>query len=270
MKFTSKTLGSLALFIVILLVIVMVVFYFFGERVIKAGIETAATKALGVGVYIGEVELSVLKGAVEVREIIVSNPVGYSYKNLLELGRVNVKVSIKSLLDDTVHIEELKLDGVNLVIEQKGLSNNLQDVINSITGKKQSESEPGGKKLRIDYLEVTNIKVRAKLLPSLGRADTVILDLAPIRMSNLGADNNLGMAVLSEKIVLAIAEGVARQGVGVLPDEVVDTMKLTLGRTIDFGKAAVEGGKKVIDTGKDVGTGIIDGFKGLFKGDKKE
>lgn len=270
MKFTSKTLGLLALSVVILLVIVMVVFYLFGERVIEVGVETAATKALGVGVYVGGVKLSVLKGAVEVKDIIVSNPAGYTYKNLLELDRTNVKVNIGSLLEDTVHIKELKLDGINLVIEQKVLSNNLQDVINSISDKEQPEAEPSGKKLHIDNLELTGIKVKAKLLPVPGRIDTVTLDLAPIRMSNLGADNKLGIAILSEKIMLAITEGVARQGVGILPDEIVSTMKLTLDKTVDVGKAAAEEGKKLIDTGKDVGADIIEGFKGLLKPNKEK
>jgi hypothetical protein len=157
---------------------------------------------------------------------------------------------------------------MNLTIEQKILSNNLQDVIGSFETEKGAgsrRSEPSGKKLQIDSLELNGIKVKEKLLPVPGKADTVTLNLAPITMQNLGSDNKLDTGTLAGKIMLAIAAGTAEQGAGVLPAQMVDTMKSTLGKTLKAGKAAAEKGEKILDTGKDLGTEVVKGFENLLK-----
>ena len=269
MKSVKKILKRIVLFLIILFVILWAVCDFLGERILKTGIETAATKALGVGVYIGDVDLTIFKGTVGIKDMVVKNPPGYTYKNLLELGYGRITVNIGSLLSDTVHIKELRFYGVNLVIEQKVLSNNLQDIINSINSipaKDKQKSEPSAKKLQIDNLEITDIKVKVKLLPVPGKADTVTLNLAPIRMSDLGTDGKLSTEALSIKIMLAIANGITKQGVGVLPEKLIGTMKSTLDKTINLGKAASKEGKKLID----VGVEVIEGFKSLLKPGKKE
>jgi hypothetical protein len=63
-------------------------------------------------------------------------------------------------LTDTVNIKEIKLDCVNVVIEQKGVSgNNLQDIIKAMPKGEPKGEEPvekPGRKLRIDNLEIEN------------------------------------------------------------------------------------------------------------------
>ena len=89
-------------------------------------------------------------------------------------------------------------------------------------------------------------------------------------MENLGSDDKLDTAKLTGKILVAIASGVAKQGAGVLPVDIIKTMKSTLDKTIELGKTAAEEAGKIIDTGKDVGTEVIEGFKDLLKPRKKE
>jgi hypothetical protein len=271
MKHMKNILKIMFLSIVLLLVILSIVSYIFGERVIKIGIESAATKALGVGVYVGDIDFSIIRGSVGIDDLVVKNPKGYAFEDLLKLGRGKVAVGIGSLLSETVQIKEIKLENMELTIEQKGLSNNLQDVISSLPAKeKQPQAEPEEKNLRIDELEITGVKVTVKLLPVPGKADTVVLNLPPIRMQNLGTDDKLSMAQLSSKVLLAITDAVARQGRGVLPGEMVNAMKSTLDKTLGLAKTVTEEGKKLIDVGKDAGTGVIEGFKGLLKPSKKK
>lgn len=264
MKGLKKVVTIAAVLIVVLLAVLIAAFSLFGESAIETGIETAAARALGVNVHIDDVGLSLLRGKVEIAGLIVENPPGYAHQNLLELARTNVTMRIGSLLKDTVRIEEIKLDGINLVIEQKTLSNNLNDIIKSLPKgeEKEKEPEPAAKKLQIDNLEVTNIKVKVKLLPVPGKADTIPLQIDDIKMTNLGSDNKLSTAVLTEKILVAIATAVAKQGVGILPDDIVNSMQSTLNVTAE---AALKEAEKIIDKGTDV----IEGIKGLFK-PKKE
>lgn len=265
MKVRYKTISVIILCVIILTLILWGFFYLLGEYLLKAHIETAGAKTLGVAVEVGELQLSIRKGMIGIRNLVVKNPPGYAHKELFVLGKCTINTNVKTLLSDVVHIKELKLENMNLTIEQKVLSNNLQDVINSLKAKREEAGKPSGKKLRVDTLEITGITVNVKLLPVPGGADTVTLNLDPIRMENLGSDDKLNTGKLAGKITLAIAERVAVQGVEVLPEKMVKTMRSTLGKTIDIGKAAAEEGKKILDKGKDVGTGVVEGFKGLLK-----
>jgi hypothetical protein len=269
MKSLRKILRIVLLAIVVLIVCIVVLIHLFGSSLLKTGIETAASKMLNVGVKIDDMDFSILGGKVSFQNLVIDNPPGYKHDRLLEVGDTRIAVRIGSLLEDTVNIKEIMLDNVNVVLEQRGItSNNLQDVIKSIPKEEagpEDETKKATKKLHIDNLELTNITVRAKLLPIPGKADTITLKLDPIRMTDLGSDDKLDVAKLSGKILLAIATGVAKQGAGLLPDEMTDAMKTTLGITIELGKTAAEGGKKLLEEGADAGKGLIEGVKGLFK-----
>ena len=262
--------------LIILFVILILVFAavtaidIFADSALKIGIETAATRTLNVGVSIEDVELSILGGKIRIDNLSINNPPGYQYEKLLELEKAKIEVEIKSLLSDVVNIKDINIDGVNVVLEQRGIhSNNLQDIISSIGAKKKQapkaagekphsekphkeEAKRAGKKLHIDNLEISNITVKVKLLPIPGKADTITLKLSPIKMTDLGGDDKLDMAGLSDKILRVIAEGVAKEGGEVLPSDIIETVRLTLEETLKLGEAASKDGEKFIESGKDV------------------
>jgi hypothetical protein len=265
MKKAHKILHVVLLVIVVLVIFVVALIHLFGNSALKAGIETAASKTLNVGVSIDDMDFSILGGKVSFQGLVIDNPPGYQHDKLLEVGNARIAVSIGSLLKDTVNIKEIMFDGVNVVLEQKGVtSNNLQDIIKTLPRgevEPQDATEKPAKKLHIDNLEITNITVKAKLLPVPGKVDTVTLKLNPIRMTDLGSDEKMDVAKLSSKILLAIAAGVTEQGVGKLPKEMTDGIKAALSKATELGKTVAEEGKKLLEEGKD----IIEGFKGLLK-----
>jgi uncharacterized protein involved in outer membrane biogenesis len=268
MKNPLKILYIVLSAVVLLIIVAVIAVTLFAGSAVKIGVETAGTKALSVPVTLGDADLSIFRGKLGLQNLVIDNPPGYQHEKLLELKDGRVAVDISSLLTHTVNVKEIKLDGINLVLEQKDITrNNLNDIIKAIPKGEPKTEEPGekpGKKLRIDNLEITNVTVKAKLLPVPGKSDTVTLKLDPIKMTDLGSDEKMDLAKLSGKILLAIATGVAKQGAGVLPDEMTDAMKDTLGKAAELGKAATEEGKKIIEEGK----GVLDGLKGLFE--KKE
>jgi hypothetical protein len=269
MKKSLKAVGIILLAVLILAAVVAIAIDIFADRALKAGIEVTATKTLNVRVSVGKVDLSIMAGKLGIGNLLIDNPPGYQYDKLLELKDAQIEVDVKSLLGKRVNIREIKLDGVNIFLEQRGISgNNLQDVIKTVSDRRKAEgkSEKGGRKLHIDNLEISNITVKAKLLPIPGRADTITLKLDPIVMTDLGGDNKLDTAELSSKILIAIVTGVADKGTGVLPKEMTSAMKLTLGTTLELGKE----GKKLLEEGRDSGKELIEGLKGLLKKPKEE
>jgi hypothetical protein len=264
MKKPLKILYIVLSAVVALVIVVVIAITLFAGSVVKIGVETAGTKALSVPVTLGDADLSILRGKLRLQNLAIDNPPGYEHDKLLELGDARVAVDIGSLLTDTVNIKEIKLDGMNVVIEQKSVTgNNLRDIIKAIPTSEPKEEKPTGqpsKTLRIGNLEITNVTVKAKLLPVPGKSETVTIKLDPITMTDLGSDEKLDTAELVGKVLVAIAKGVTKQGSGVLPDDMTAAMKDTLGKAAELGEEE----KKLIEEGK----GLLEGVKGLFE--KKE
>ena len=237
---------------------------------------------------LGDADLSILGGRLALRDLIIENPQGYKYENLLELKSGSVGVNIRSLLSDTVKINNITLDGAVVVLEQKDLlHNNIKDIIKALPGQEQGEAQPQaeGKKLHIDELTISNTTVKVKLLPLPGKVDTIPLKLGTIKMTDLGSDNKLGTAKLIGIVLSAIFQGIAEQGKGILPDDLVDGLSGALGKTLETGLEAIkegaETGKKLLegagDTSKkllegagDTGKKLGEGLQGLLPGKKKD
>jgi len=126
----------------ILLLIAVVAVNLFADYAVRIGIETAATKTLNVGVSVSNVDLSIMGGKLALQNLLINNPPGYQHDKLLKLKNVEIEIDVKSLLSDVVNIREIKLDGVDVVLEQRGISgNNLQDIIAAIhSGSKDDQT----------------------------------------------------------------------------------------------------------------------------------
>ena len=259
----------------------------FVNKAIKIAIEKAGTKALTVDVNLDRADLSALRGKISLHDLIVDNPQGYQHETLLELNQANIQVDTKSLLSDEVYIENIILDGIKIVFEQKGFSgNNLQDLIERLP-EKQDNSEESGKTLHIKNLEITNTEVQVKLLPVPGKIDTIPLKLSTIQMTDLGSDNKMDIVDLSRKILLAIIAGIAQQGTGIIPDDMLNSFMSELQKFDALSGVLLDSGKKILEAGTDIGKeaetigenlrkgveetgkGITESLKGIL-GPKKE
>jgi hypothetical protein len=261
MKTTGKWLVRVLIAVAAVIVVGIVGFRLFGDNLIKKAIVKGASNALKVQVELDSVNLSVLGGSVKLKDLVVHNPAGYELPTLMKLGRADVKVNIGSLMSDKAEIDHIILDNIEVSIEQKELSTNLNDILKALPRSEEkapAPSEPAapGKKLYIKTLEINNVSITAKLLPIPGKSSAVTFKIAPIKMTELGGDNKLDVAALSAKILTAIAEGVAKQGSDLLPADVTGSIKSGLGKTEGLLKSA----------GSEAG-GAVKGILNIFKKD---
>ncbi len=267
MKKPLKILYFVFIVLLVLVVAAVVIISLFADSALKVAIESAGTKALNVGVSVDKVNLSILGGKLGFQNLIINNPPGYQHDKLLELNKADIKVNTKSLLSDTVNINEIKLDGIKVVFEQRGISgNNLQDIIKELPEKQEQASEPSGKKLHIDNLVISNTQVQIKLLPVPGKVDTIPMKLSTIEMKNLGSDENLDTITLSRRILLAIAGGIAEQGADILPDEMLGSLVSELMKVGGISDILLDSGIKILGTGADIGKGAADVSENVGKG----
>ncbi len=256
MRKLLKSIKWIVVVVLVLIVIGVVGVNLFADSAVRVAVETAGTKALSVGVEVDKADLSIMSGSLDLRDVTVANPPGYQDNTLLKLSQGDVQVDTRSLLSDEIRIKRIQLDGMDVNVEQKGLSNNLEDVIQAA---RKGSDQPSGKKLTIDTLELTNVTVKVKLLPVPGQLDTVTLKLAPIEMTDLGKNEKLDTATLMAKIMLAVAAGIARQGSDVLPKDMVNGLTSVLGTAIDLGRI-------ILGTGQGAGEGIQKGVEGITEG----
>jgi hypothetical protein len=264
MKTAGKLLFWIFGVIVVLIIAGFVVFLVAGDYFIKIGVERGASSALKVPVDLSSVSVHPFAGKMELKDLKVHNPAGYEAPLLMQLGAGRAAVKIGSLMTDTVEIDYLILDNIDLTIEQKGLSTNLNEILKSLPkNEQQAEAQAPGKKLLIKTLEINNVTVNARVLGTKG----VTLKVAPIKMTDLGSDNKMSVAALTSKILVAIAEGTAKQGAGILPADITGSLKSGLsgaeGILKGAGTQAGEMGKGIIEQGEKAGKGIF----GIFKKD---
>jgi len=244
--------------LVVVLVVAGIAAILLAGAAVDAAVESAGSKALTVPVAVGKAGLSVAAGAIELHDVTVENPPGYEGEKLLGLERADVQIVARTLLADPVHVKDMTLTGMEVFIEQKGLTgNNLYEVVQAI----QDNRDPSGKRLLVDRLEIRDITVHAQLVPVPGGMDTVTLQLKPIEMTALGRDEPMDIAALTTKIILAVAAGIAKQGTDVLPKGMLGGLPTILDSAIDIGRIIFGIGEGP-DNG---GTGNTEGAKGILK-----
>jgi hypothetical protein len=253
-KIVKKMLSILAIVIVTLIVLLIVAVTVFGNQTIKMGIETGATAALKVGVSLNSAKLSILGGSAELNGLKVQNPAGYQHSEFLTMDKAAIKLKVMSVFSNTVEIEKVQFDEIQVTIEQKGVTtNNLQEILSALPKTDETAPKPeeksAGKQLLIKELTINGVQVKVKLLPIPGKADTVTLRLNPIVMKDLGSDKPINVAELSAKILKAIAGGITEQGKDLLPLDMIG----------GIGEGIAEQGKKVLDTAGQAGKGVLEG-----------
>lgn len=268
MKKGKKVLTSLLTGLVILIAAIGLMINIFGDRLLKTGIETGARKALQVGVRLDDISLSILGGKLNLNNLEVDNPQGYQNPQLLSLNHAYMALNVKSLLSDTVEMEKIQLNNISLTIEQKGLTNNLQDILNSLP-KSDTPSKTdtkSSKNLKIKELQINGVEVAVKLLPVPGRADNIKFKLSPITLNNIGTDETIDVAQLTGVILKAIAGGVMEDGKELLPlDMINDLSKGVLGIGQDILKQGTDVGKGILEGAGDIGKGAGEALKGIFE-----
>jgi hypothetical protein len=254
--------------LVVLVIVGVLLAALFANRAVRAAAERAGTKALNVNVAIGRANASLFQASVDLKNIRAANPPGYDGPCLLTLPQVDVTADARSLLSKEVLIREIKLDGMEVFVEQKGVRNNLYEVIQPL----REPHPPTGKKLIVETLDITNVTVHVGLTGLPGQARAAEFQLPPIRLTDLGRGEHMDTEALIVKIVLAIAAGVAEQAGDILPQETLGDLTSLLDKALDLGRIIFGPSENSGDTQKDgdLGKTITEGLKGIIGSPKKE
>ena len=178
---------KLAIFALILTVIGAVVYFKApsAENIVKTVVHKYGSQVTGTEVNLGGFRLALTKGEVEISDLTVANPENYSQPHIMSVGRVLVKVNLKSLLDKTIIEEKVEIEKPQITYELLSLTqNNVSQLLENIKqntasadkkaaaeekktddGKSTGDPVKDGKKVIISDLSVTggNINLAASL-----------------------------------------------------------------------------------------------------------
>lgn len=272
MKKGKKIVRRLVIVILVVVIAVVLIFNFASNSIIKTAIEKGGSSAMSVAVTVGSVDMSLGKVSFAIKDMKIANPEGYKTDYMLELGNMSIDTSYGGVFGDPIIIDEIVLENISVTLEQKGLSNNIQDILNNINKNFPPSDKPApepteqkkGKDLIIKRLLITGTSVSAKLLPLGGKENVVKFEIAPIEMENLGENKPMDAAKLSAKIIAAIVQGIVQQGGGLLPKELTGAMGDSIGGAVELLKLK-QSSDELLKGTKDIGEGLKEGLGGLFK-----
>jgi hypothetical protein len=256
--------------------------WFFASRVARVAVERAGTHALGVETRLGELDLGILSGELDLGELSVANPPGFDKPHFLTLSSGRFEVSLGTLTSSRVEAPLLELSGLELSLEKREGRTNygaILEHLEGVTGGGAETKEPeegGGKSFLLHEVVLRDVSAHVDLLPAGGELTVVDVTLPELRLHGIGEGGAPLSAIVGE-IVQALLAAVVEAGAGRIPDAILADLRSELAELgLDAQEleelieglgspGALEGAsKKVEEAVKDAG-GVLDKVLGKGK-----
>ncbi len=267
-KITAIVLASI---LALLLVLVITLPF-----IIKAGIQTVGSDIAGVPITVKNISLNLLTGTLEIHDLLVGNPKGYSTPHAFKLGKFHASLKPSSLLSRKLLITRIEIRAVELNYEIYLLNNNISDIqanVNRSLGlenngktapakpEEPKAKESGGKVLQIDSLELSDITVWVTVK---GVRAGVPLMAPPVSLHDLGTgpDGITPAAVVNDVLISLLTSLGKMVGTDIAGKAIGDAAS-SAGKALD--DTASSAGKTVGDAASSLGGAL----KGLIGKDKK-
>lgn len=245
-------------FIVIILILVIAILganFYLGPAV-KAGIEKIGPQVTKVPITLEKASFRLLKGEVNLSNLVIGNPEGFNTPHLFKMGDLQVKLDVSSLTKDTIVIEKILISGPEINYEKSLKTSNIGQLLKNLEGEKPAEAKPeeqkkdepaakeGGKKVVIKDFLLENAKLGVSVTVAGGHA--ILVPLPPIHLTNVGQEE--GGASLTEVLskVFGAIFGAITKAAGAVVDIAGDGAKMV-------GDAAKEGAQMATDAAKQAG-----------------
>lgn len=210
------------------------------NAIVKQVVEQVGSEVLQTNVTLREADIQLLEGSARLSGLTIANVPGYQSPTLFSMETIQVTLNIEALANKVVELSTVRIDGIDVVAEQKGTSTNIQALMNNLpagdgagsTGEESGDSGSGDSEFRFkiddfqfadsqarvitDRWGETMLKMPAVSLQQIGGKDGVPPDqLATEILRPLMKQLNRSL----EKGIKTIAEEKAREKLGEKEDE---------------------------------------------------
>lgn len=264
------------------------------NSLVRAGVVRGGQYATEQNTDLKAADLSLSQKTLVLDSLDIANPAGYTAPKLLTMKSCSVSgLDTGSLFSDTVVIDEIAIQGLEITLEQNGAKNNLSEIIEIIQRKTaatggttattpETGKTPPGKQLRINKLSLagTKVHVRANVgapiaididLPALVITDPTNPDGRPMKIADLVGKVLVQLSkqiVENPQIPGSIKEGMKNV------EAVVNRLRGDLEKNVKVFSQQIQDAAKNLDTKglENAGKGVQDAAKNLgdlFKQEKK-
>lgn len=303
MKTALKIIAVLA----ILLIVGVVGIVFLGlsqiDKLAKHAIERGGTYAMQVDTTVTSVDVSLTGGTATMSGLNIANPNGFDTDHFLQLGESSARMNIESINSDTIVMPEIRLNGIDVILDKGGNPSNYNTILNSLKRFESGESKSAdpakpGKKLVIDRLLLEDINIHVANMPGVGFAvGDVAVNIPEIELRDIGKEQSMTTAEVINLVVKTVLAAAVEAGGGIIPGDVLGELGNGLagleslsdmgieaisdlklddalgGVQEEINKAAEDVQKQVDDAAKDIENKIDDAtneLKNIFGNKKKD
>jgi hypothetical protein len=225
-----KLLVRSVLVVVVLGVVALGIAFFNLNRLIRAAVEREGTGSLRLATTLESARAGLLGGTLNLHQLRIASPKGYSAPQMLALGDLDVSVRLRDLRNEPIHVRSLTIDKPALVIEQSGGALNFRKAM-QLTPSQPSSKEP--MKLIIDELKLNDARVIIR--PGLpGVAKEIGVQVPSLTMKNVGqgkgAANGAAIKDVAMQVIAALAGRAAESDQ--LPAQLKAVLHLNVGQVM--------------------------------------
>jgi len=231
--------------IVIVLIVALIVGVVCEGIIVKHSIQEIGGMVTKCDINIDDVDLSILRGKLTIKNMVVGNPEGFKTDSAFKLGKVHVDLVPSSLFKDRIIINDVQVIGPEITYEVApvkltsnigAIQKNVESFLPASDGKEEKKEEKPskpGKKIQINHVIVSDGKINVSATFAGGQA--LPIPLPNIEMNDIGKEKEVNGLEASAAV-----------------------LNKTLGSVI----AAAS------DSVKSIGSSVGDGIKGLLGGGK--
>jgi len=192
-------------------------------RIVKAAVEAAGPRVLGVSVSVEGVTILPWSGRGSLRGLLIGNPRGFKGAHAVKVGSVEMTVKLSSLMTDLIVVERVVVQGPEILYELGPGGSNLArlqanaEAASALLGAgkaKVAPKAPAGKSLLIRDFAVSEGRV-AMAASVLGGQDLSVA-LPAVHLTNLGGRGRSPADVAAQALkALTGAAAQAASGLGI-------------------------------------------------------
>lgn len=93
--------------------------------IVELAVESQVPSITKTSLEIGSIGVSPLSGSVTIKELALGNPEGYAQPESMRFDLIHVDAGVTSLLSDIVVVDEIRIEGAHIGLEQGLTGNNL-------------------------------------------------------------------------------------------------------------------------------------------------
>ncbi|PZD74303.1 hypothetical protein C1752_01161 [Acaryochloris thomasi RCC1774] len=192
------------------------------DAILDSMLERTLRSVTGVEAQLRDVDSQPFQGEFSIDTLLLSNPDGFKTPYVLKVDRLDIKLDPDTLWQDTVQIQSIAVEGVQIQLEQKLARNNIATIVDQLQASKGSSNSGGssgsgsGKQIEIERLTIRGVDAQVKVSAIANLGLTRTLEIEDIEVTNLdtyNAESKL-LEAISSAVTTAILSEIGKSATG--------------------------------------------------------